>query len=70
MLGVFTKKPVGEQARFVPIIAVLNESIHTFIKDSFFIFYLESYSLRKIAPLPFSHSPLVRFSFCTLIEQN
>lgn len=27
MLGVFTKKPVGEQARFVPINAVLNEGI-------------------------------------------
>jgi len=27
MLGVFTKKPVGEQARFVPIIAVLNEGV-------------------------------------------
>jgi len=27
MLGVFTKKPVGEQVCFVPIIAVLNEGV-------------------------------------------
>jgi len=47
MLGVFTKKPVGEQACFVPIIAVLNEGIQLpFVQDSFFIF-ISSMSFRR-----------------------